>query len=278
MRPRFPQAGIAAATLAAVLALASVAALAQHELTGELAKPAGGAAPKPVVVVAGATGRTGRLVLEQLAQDGRFEVRALARDPAKAKREVGAGYEWVAADVTKPETLAAPMRGATYVVCAIGATERSGPNGPEFVDYGGVVNLTDAAKQGGARQLALVSSIGVGGEGGFTRWILNLIGGDVLVWKAKGEAYLRASGLPYSIVRPGGLRDGPAGKEGLAIVQDVDAFGDITRADTAAVAIATLGNPDAVGKTFEVTSDEKAQPGAWRAAFAGLKQDPAAAR
>jgi uncharacterized protein YbjT (DUF2867 family) len=274
MRPRFLQARSAALTVvAALLALAAGNAPAQHEVTGDLPQPTGALTVQPVVVVAGATGRTGRLVLEQLAQDKRYKVRALARDPAKAKREIGAGYEWVAADVTKPETLLAPLRGATYVVCAIGATERSGPNGPEFVDYGGVVNLTDAARQGGARQLALVSSIGVGGEGGFTRWILNLIGGDVLVWKAKGEAYLRASGLPYSIVRPGGLRDGPAGKDGLRIVQDVDAFGDITRADTAAVTIATLGNPDAVGKTFEVFADEEARPGAWRSAFAGLKAD-----
>lgn len=274
MRLRLPQARFAAASLLAVtFALASLAARAQHEVTGELQKPTGALTVTPVVVVAGATGRTGRLVLEQLAKDGRFKVRALARDPAKAKREIGAAYDWVAADVTKPETLLAPLRGATYVVCAIGATERSGPNGPEFVDYGGVVNLTDAAKKGGVRQFALVSSIGVGGEGGITRWILNVIGGDVLVWKAKGEAYLRDSGVPYSIVRPGGLRDGPAGKDGLRIVQDVDAFGDITRADTAAVTIATLGNAAAVGKTFEVLSDEEAQPGAWRNAFEGLATD-----
>lgn len=255
------------------LAMLAAAAQAQHEVTGALPQPVGSLTVTPVVVVAGATGRTGRLVLEQLARDKRFKVKALARDPAKARRELGAGYEWVAADVTKPESLVAPLRGATYVVCAIGATERSGPNGPEFVDYGGVVNLADAARAGGVRQVALISSIGVGGEGGFTRWILNTIGGDVLKWKAKGEDYLRASGVPYSIVRPGGLSDDPGGATGLRIVQDVDAFGNITRADTAAVAIATLGNPAAVGKTFEVVADKEARPGDWRSAFAGLKAD-----
>lgn len=256
------------------MALVAAAALAQHEITGALSQPAGETQLRELVVVAGATGRTGRLIVEQLAKDQRFEVRALARDAAKAQREIGAGWNWVAADVTRPETLLAPLRGATYVICAIGATERSGPNGPEFVDYGGVRNLAEAARAGGVRQIALISSIGVGGEGGFTRWILNLIGGDVLVWKAQGEASLRASGVPYTIIRPGGLRDEPGGSVGLRIVQDVDAFGDISRADTATVAIATLGNAAAVGKTFEVIADEKAPRDAWRSGFSALRADP----
>lgn len=246
---------------------------AQHNLTGELPKPAGAAAAREVVLVAGATGRTGRLVMEQLQAGGRYQVRALARDPRKAAAELGAGHDWVAGDVTRPDSLVAPMRGVAYVVCAVGATERSGPNGPEFVDYGGVKNLADAARAAGVRQLVLVSSIGAGGEGGFTRWILNLIGGDVLVWKARGEAYLRGSGLPYTIVRPGGLRDDPGGKVGLKLAQGDTEFGDITRADTAAVAIAVLGNADALGKTFEVVSDKTAPLDAWRKGFAGLAPD-----
>jgi len=246
---------------------------------GSATQPAGATAPPPApsrdtVLVAGATGRTGRLVLAQLKADGRFEVRALARDTGKAAREIGADYAWVAGDVTRPESLEAPMRGVAYVICAIGATERSGPNGPEFVDYGGVKNLTDAARRAGARQLVLVSSIGAGGEGGFTRWILNLIGGDVLVWKARGEDYLRRSGLGYTIIRPGGLGDAPGGAVGLRLAQGDTEFGDITRADTATVAIAVLGNAEATGKTFEVISDKDAPLNAWRKAFAGLKRDP----
>jgi uncharacterized protein YbjT (DUF2867 family) len=248
-------------------------AFAQHTLTGELPKPAGTSTPREVVLVAGATGGTGVQLIEQLRAGGRYDVRAMARDPAAATKTHGTGYQWVAGDVTRPATLTAAMQGVTYVICAIGARARSGTDGPEFVDFGGVRNLTDAARAAGVRQLVLISSIGTGGEGGFTRWILNLVGGDVLVWKAKGEAYLRASGLPYTIVRPGGLRNDPGGKIGLRLMQGDTEMGDITRADTATVAIAVLGNPDALGKTFEVVSNESAPLDAWRSGFAGLKPD-----
>jgi uncharacterized protein YbjT (DUF2867 family) len=261
-------------TLALILALTlALPASAQHEVTGELPKPAGDLRAKPIVVVAGATGRTGRQLIAQLVKDERFALRSLARDAAKAKRELGGEYNWMTADVTRPDSLLTPLRGATYVISAIGATERSGPNGPEFVDYGGVKNLVDAAKRGGVRQLTLISSIGVEGEGGFVRWILNLIGGDVLIWKKKGEQYLRASGLGYTILRPGGLSDDPGGQTGLSLDQDPDAFGEITRSDTAMVAIATLGNTAALGKSFNAIADEDAPRDAWREQLAKLSAD-----
>jgi len=49
--------------------------------------------------------------------------------------------------------------------------------------------------------------------------MLNLLSGDALKWKAKGEEHLRASGVPYTIIRPGGLTDDPAGQIGIAFQQ-----------------------------------------------------------
>jgi uncharacterized protein YbjT (DUF2867 family) len=243
----------------------------QHTLTGELPKPrAGGPA---IVLVAGATGRTGRLVLEQLRRDPRFAIRPMARDVAAARRTVGTDYAWVQGDVTRPATLGPAMAGASLVVVAIGATDRSGPNSPEFVDFGGVRNLTDAARAAGVRHLVLESSMGVGSGGGFLGVMLNLLSGDALKWKAKGEDYLRASGMPYTIVRPGGLTDDPGGQAGLALQQGDQGSGRIARADVAAVMIAALDNPDALRKTFEVISDEDARPGAWRTGFSALQRD-----
>lgn len=245
---------------------------AQHTLTGELPKPQGSG--PALVLVVGATGRTGRLIVEQLAGDPRFAVRPMARDVAAARRDIGAGYAWVAGDVTRPETLASALKGVSYVLCAIGATERSGPNGPEFVDFGGVVNLADAAREAGVRQLVLESSMGVGSGGGFLGMLLNLLSGDALEWKAKGEAHLRGSGVPYTIVRPGGLIDEPGGQTGIALQQGDEGSGRIARADVAAVMIASLGNSAALRKTFEIVSDEKAPVGAWRNGFGALNVDP----
>ena len=245
---------------------------AQHTVTGELRKPL--ASGPAVVLVAGATGKTGRLILEQLRKDPRFAIRPMARDVEAARKNVSPDYLWVVGDVTRPETLGPALSGVSLVLCAIGGTERSGPNSPEFVDYGGVKNLADAARTAGVRQFVLESSMGVGSGGGLLGMLLNLLSGDALKWKAKGEAHLRASGVPYTIVRPGGLTDDPGDQTGLVFKQGDEGSGRIARADVAAVMIAALDNPDALRKTFETFSDEKARPDAWRTGFSALKADP----
>lgn len=246
--------------------VATVAAAAQNDPTG--------AVGPPLVLVAGASGKSGRLVMELAAKSG-FRVRGMARDPVKARAEVSDRYDWVAGDVRDAASLGPALAGASYVVCTIGATERSGPNSPEFVDYGGVKNLVDAAKNGGISQFVLVSSTGAGGGGGVFGWFLNtVLMPGILEWKGKGEAHLRSSGLDYTILRPGGLTNDSGGKEGMRFTQgDTLGGGTIPRADLAAVAVAVLGNADAIGKTFELASDAKAPPGAWRKSLASLKKD-----
>jgi uncharacterized protein YbjT (DUF2867 family) len=170
------------------------------------------------------------------------------------------------------------MAGVSLVLVTIGATERSGPNSPEFVDYGGVKNVTDAALGAGVRQLVLESSMGVGSGGGLLGVMLNLLSGDALKWKARSESHLRASGLPYTIVRPGGLTDDPGGQTGIALQQGDEGSGRIPRADVAAVMIAALDNPDALRKTFEIVSDENAKRDAWRTGFSALRRDSTATR
>jgi uncharacterized protein YbjT (DUF2867 family) len=245
---------------------------AQHALTGELPKPE--ARGPALVLVAGATGRTGRLLLQQLRRDPRFAIRPMARDVAAARQAVGADYAWVAGDVTRPETLGPALAGVSLVLVAIGGTERSGPNSPEFVDFGGVRNLADASKAAGVRQVVLESSVGVGSGGGLLGIMLNLLSGDALKWKANGEAHLRASGVPYTIVRPGGLTDDPVGQTGLVLQQGDQGSGRIARGDVAAVMIAALDNPAALRKTFEVFSDKAAARDAWRNQFSALRPDP----
>lgn len=64
---------------------------------------------KPLIAVFGATGRQGGGVVRALQAHGGYRVRAITRDPAKAE---GLAEEVVAADLTRPETLAAAVQGA----------------------------------------------------------------------------------------------------------------------------------------------------------------------
>lgn len=225
---------------------------------------------KDVVLVAGATGKTGVPLMKILQAEG-YAVRALVRDRAKAG-DLGAGIEIVEGDVTQPGTLAAAANGAAYVVSTIGASSAQPPNNPEAVDYGGVANLATAAKAAGVKHFVLMSSIGAGDENPATP--LNRMFGMVLLWKGKGEQALRDSGVPYTIVRPGGLVDCEPGKEGLVVgAGDGAASGRVCRADVALVMVDALTNPAAARKTIALVGDPKGQPGAWKSALAGIPKD-----
>jgi uncharacterized protein YbjT (DUF2867 family) len=222
------------------------------------------------VLVAGATGKTGAPLIRILQAQG-YTVRAMVRDRAKAG-DLGAGVEIVEADVTRAETLAAAAKGAAYVISAIGASSATPPNNPENVDYKGIANLADAARAASARHFVLMSSIGSGDANPATP--LNKVFGMVLMWKGKGEEHLRQSGVPYTIVRPGGLVDCESGKVGLNIAPgDSRVSGRICRADVALVMADALTNPAAAGKTIALIGDDKAPLDAWKSAWAGIARD-----
>jgi uncharacterized protein YbjT (DUF2867 family) len=220
-----------------------------------------------LVLVVGATGGTGRQVVAQL-QDQGYGVRALVRDAASAAEKLGPEIEIIVADVRDPESLVPAFEGVTSVVSAIGAGEKAGPNSPEFVDYGGNKNLIDAAVNAGARQFVLVSSMGVTHED----HVLNRIFGNVLIWKMKGEDYLRATDINYTVVRPGGLHDKPGGEQKIIFEQtDTVKSVSISRADVAAVCVAALRYPEAHNKTFEVFSIKEPADEDWQLKFAALE-------
>lgn len=149
--------------------------------------------------VAGATGETGRRIVEQLVDRG-IPVRAMVRNLETAKAVLPEQAEIVQGDVLKPETLANAMGDATVVFCATGARPSLDPTGPYQVDFEGTKNLVNTAKAKGIEQFILVSSLCT------SRLLhpLNLFWG-ILVWKKWAEEYIQRSGLGYTIVRPGGL-------------------------------------------------------------------------
>jgi uncharacterized protein YbjT (DUF2867 family) len=252
----------------ALLAALTLAVLAAPSPAAE---PAPAATADRTVLVIGATGRSGAPTLAALRAAGYTRVRALVRDPAGARAKVAAEVELVRGDVRDPASLAAALAGVQYIVSTLGANTFDDPaNSPEKVDYEGVRNVATAAKAAGVKHYVQVSSLGVTNP----NHPLNRFG-KVMDWKLKGENALRASGVPYTIVRPGGLGDGPGGKVGLRVGQgDTLESGQIQRADVATVCVQALGNPDAIGKTFEVIGGAPGASVDWAAFFKPLKRDP----
>jgi uncharacterized protein YbjT (DUF2867 family) len=103
--------------------------------------------------------------------------------------------------------------------------------------------------------------------------ILNKMFDNVLDWKFRGEEALRASGVPYTIVRPGGLTDEPGGRRSVVFRQGDEGAGTIPRADVARVCVAALGSVAALNKTFEISSGDTPPSGELADAFIALAGD-----
>lgn len=220
------------------------------------------------VLVTGATGRMGRHLIDALDAQG-FEVRGLTRDADRARQKFPR-FEWVQGDIRDPDTLAPALEDICYVINAAGAIAPDGPNAPRFVDWEGARNVIDASVEAGIAHFVQVSSIGVTHR----FHLLNLTFGDVLRYKAMAEEYLRESGLTYTIVRPGGLRAGPARTEGMRVSQgDPKGGSHIYLPDVARLIAEATANPDAYAKTFEVLSDRDLPVDGWKDVFATLEAD-----
>ncbi|KAM0861798.1 hypothetical protein ACQ4PT_045652 [Festuca glaucescens] len=172
-----------------------------------------------LVFVAGATGKVGSRTVRELIKLG-FRVRAAVRSKQRAsplvqsveRLELGEGtassrLELVECDLEKQGDagIAAAIGGASLVVCSIGASEKEilDVTGPYRIDYVATANLVRAAAAAGVEHFVLVTSLGTT-RVGFPAALLNLFWG-VLYWKKLAEEALVASGVPYTIVRPGGM-------------------------------------------------------------------------
>ncbi len=222
------------------------------------------------VLVAGASGRNGRVVLRQLAELG-VGVRGMTRDAAAARAEIGPQFEWVEADVTKPETLTAAFEGIDIVISAVATAMPIGNNRPERVDYEGTVNLARAAKAAGVTRFVIITS----SSSGQKKHFLNYIGGNVLIWKKRAEEALMGSGLEYVIVGPAAIDDSPGGTRPIRMFpRDMYQRGMvINREDLATTVIAAAALPAAANRTFSVANGTGPAIADWHRAFARLPRE-----
>ncbi|NTW53943.1 MAG: SDR family oxidoreductase [Chlorobaculum sp.] len=205
------------------------------------------------VLVAGATGRTGRLVVERLQARG-IEFRLFVRSGVKAVEQFGPEVvdRLVIGSVLSDKEVEAAVQHIDAIICAIGG-EVTNPEAPppSVIDRDGVIRLATAAKAAGVTTFVLVSSLAVT----HPDHPLNKYG-RVLDMKLAGEDGLRElygeAGFRYTVLRPGGLIDGPPFMHELKFDKGDRITGTIDRSDVAEVAVISLWHPKAVNQTFEL--------------------------
>ena len=201
------------------------------------------------ILVAGGHGQIALRLLKLLSDDG-HTARGLIRKRDQAADLEAVGAVPVLGDLENDESLDDYVKGADAVVFAAGAGPGSGAERKRTVDLGGAVKLVDSAKRTGVRRYVIISSIGADRPES---------GGDSMraYLEAKGEAdeYVTASGLDFTVVRPGGLTDDPG--TGLVTVSTtMGGRASVPRDDVAAVVAACLSEPHTIGTTFELFGGE----------------------
>lgn len=226
---------------------------------------------KPTVLVTGAGGRTGQIVYNKLKErSDHFNGRGLVRTE-ESKQKIGGAEDVFVGDIRDPDSIVPAIQGVDALIILTSAVPKMKPGSnpavakpefcfddgayPEQVDWIGQKNQIDAARAAGVKQIVLVGSMG----GTNPNHPLNSLGnGNILVWKRKAEQYLADSGMPYTIIRAGGLLDKPGGLRELLVGKDDELLQtetkSVPRADVAEVCLQALKFEESKFKAFDLAS------------------------
>lgn len=196
------------------------------------------------IVVTGATGELGRLVIDQLlATTPATGIAAVVRNEEKAAGLAARGVELRIADYDRPETLAGAFRAGDRVLLISGSEV-----GSRVAQHTAVI---DAAKAAGVAQLAYTGILG-GPDADF------LLADEHKVT----EQLILDSGLPYTFLRNGWYTENytanlaPVLAHGAVVANAGDGrIASATRGDYAAAAVAVLTGEGHLGKAYELSGD-----------------------
>ncbi|MEV6161146.1 SDR family oxidoreductase [Streptomyces sp. NPDC052052] len=196
------------------------------------------------IVVTGATGELGRLVVDELLTAvPANEIAAVVRDEQKAAPLAARGIEIRVADYDRPESLEDVFRSGDRVLLISGS--EVGRRVPQHTA------VIDAARAAGVAQLAYTGVLG-GPEADF---------GLADEHKAT-ERLILDSGLPYTFLRNGWYTENytahlaPVLEHGAVVANAGDGrIASATRADFAAAAAAVLTGEGHLGKAYELSGD-----------------------
>ena len=202
---------------------------------------------KENVLVAGANGTTGKLIVSYLRESQYYNPVAMVRKQEQQKQFKIQEVDTVLGDLEKD--LSRAVKGIDKVIFAAGSGGHTGPDKTIDVDQEGAKNLIDESKKANVKKFVMLSAINAD----------NPESSDSLKHyleaKRKADNFLKNSGLNYTIVRPGALTN-EAGTRKIEAALDVER-GEVTRDDVAYTLVHVLNDDVAQNATFEMIEGDQ---------------------
>jgi uncharacterized protein YbjT (DUF2867 family) len=195
------------------------------------------------ILVAGATGKTGLRLTQNLLANGHHPI-ALVRDSSDTS-DLPNGTETRHGDLTDLQP--GVCDGCDVVVFAAGSGSGTGPEMTDEVDRDGAKRLVDLAKDTGVKRFVMLSTVGAGDPDPDSKM------GHYLTAKHEADEHLKASGLDFAILRPVALTD-EDGSRNIVFGDAVDVQGEAARGDVAYVLAQAVDDPEWRGKTLLMAS------------------------
>jgi len=202
------------------------------------------------VLIVGANGHVGRLLIAQLLAKG--------DEPIAGLRPEEDGEDWEDQGITvrridlleKPERIASTMMDTEAIIFAAGSGGRTRDDMTLLIDLDGAVKTMQAAEIAGVQRFLMISMLFAEDR---NRWADPLK--PLYVAKFYADNWLvHQTHLDYTIVQPGALSFHP----GTGLVKsDPLAVGSISREDLARFLVAALHAPETIGKTVPLLSGDQ---------------------
>ncbi|MCM4156371.1 SDR family oxidoreductase [Gramella sp. AN32] len=200
------------------------------------------------ILIAGATGATGKRVIEILNNSQAFSPLALIRDEEQRQMFEDMEVEAVLGDLEGD--VSHTMKGIDKVIFAAGSGGKTGKEKTTAVDQEGAKKLIDAAKNARVKKFVMLSSMGTDDPS------QNKDLEHYLKAKKEADDYLRNSGLDFTIVQPGALTD-DMGLAKVKVAEKLNEKGEISRDDVAFLLVMSLADPLVKNMSFEALEGEK---------------------
>lgn len=207
------------------------------------------------VLIFGATRNTGYEVAEDLMARG-DKVTAFVRESSDRSLLQALGADFVVGDALDAASVQAAFDAGEYDAVLTTMGSISAPVPPDYV---GNANVFDAAVASGVKRVIMVSTVGAGDSYDASPRISRIFLSEVMPLKTQAEDHLKASGLDYTIVRPGGLPPGAGTGTGL-LSEDRSTMGFIARPDLARLIVGAIDDDRTIGKTFAAVDPAQKSP------------------